>query len=168
MNLRSPCSPRSSRRAFLLLLLAGLFGVTGCATTNSQMIQSARTTMNAEIRMEAPGNYYIGRRVFKKDYKFWGYVRKPGQSWSTAKMVMLNEQSKLAPDRELGELGSDNDYEYKLLGDFSGQRVYEPASNGIYPEFVLRGYELRSKSPARIFRTPGATDPSRRVMPMPY
>ena len=124
--------------------------------------------MNTEIRTEAPGNYYIGRRLYKQDYKFWGFVRKPGQSWSSAKLVMLNEQSKLAPDREEGHIGTDNDYEYKLLGDFSNQSVYEPASNGIYPEFVLKGYELRSKTPATIFRTPGATDPSRRVIPVPY
>ena len=42
----------------------------------------------------------IGRRYFKPDFKFWGYVRGPGQSWSTAQLVMLNEKQKLAPDRE--------------------------------------------------------------------
>jgi hypothetical protein len=81
---------------------------------------------------------------------------------------MLNEQSKLAPDRELGRLGSDNNYEYKLYGSFSGQTVYEPASNGFYPEFVLRAYELRSVSPGTIYRTAGALDPSRRVIPQVF
>ena len=128
----------------------------------------ARVAMIDSIRTEVPGNYYIGRRLYKKDYKFWGFVRQPGQPWSSAKLVMLNEQSKLAPDRAAGQIGSDNDYEYKLIGEFSGQTVYEPASNGFYPEFVLKDAELRSSTPARIYRTPGATDPARRIIPTAY
>ena len=124
--------------------------------------------MLAEIQQEQPGNYYIGRRYYKVDYKFWGYVRKPGESWANAKMVMLNEQTKLAPDRELGKLGSDNGYEYKLYGDFTGETVYEPASNGFYPEFKLKGYELKNVSPAPIFKEIGALDPQRRIIAKPY
>jgi len=66
---------------------------------------------------------------------------------------MLNEKEKLAPDRERLEFGSDNNYEYKLYGSFSGDKVYEPASNGIYPEFVLKGYELISMNPSPIFKS---------------
>ena len=112
------------------------------------------------IRNEPPGDYYIGRRYFKRDYKFWGYVRRPGQPWRTAQLVMMDENTKLAPDRAANQLGSDNNTEYKLIGEFSGETVYEPASNGFYPEFVLQRYELRSVAPANIFRAPGATDPS--------
>jgi hypothetical protein len=68
-------------------------------------------------------------------------------------MVMLNEKEKLAPDREQLHFGIDNNYEYKLYGYFSGERVYEPASNTIYPEFVLKGYELISTHPPPIFRS---------------
>jgi len=149
-----------------LLLLLTLAGFGGCATADPQ--GAARQGMLAEIKAERPGSYFIGRRYYKVDYKFWGWVRKPGQAWSTAQMVMLNENGKLAPDRELGKIGSDNNYEYKLIGDFSGQRVYEPASNGFYPEFVLKGYELRSVSPGNIYRAAGATDPQRRVIAKPY
>jgi len=124
--------------------------------------------MAAAIASEAPGDYYIGRRYYKKDYKFWGYVRRPQQPWSTAQMVMMNEQSKLAPDRAQNNLGMDNNYEYKLYGDYSGQTVYEPASNGFYPEFVLKNYELISVSPASIFTVPGATDPERRIIAKPF
>lgn len=123
--------------------------------------------MMESIKAEEPGNYYIGRRYFKNDYKFWGYVRRPGQPWSSAQLVMLNEHRKLAPDREIGKIGFDNGYEYKLYGDFSGDTVYEPASNGFYPEFVLRDFELRSVSPPQIFGTPGALDPSRRIIARP-
>jgi len=66
---------------------------------------------------------------------------------------MLNEKEKLAPDRERLEFGSDNNYEYKLYGHFSGDKVYEPASNSIYPEFVLKGYELISTNPPPIFQS---------------
>ncbi len=48
--------------------------------------------MAQRIAAETPGDYYIGRRYFKPDFKFWGYVRKPGQPWSTSQLVMLNEK----------------------------------------------------------------------------
>lgn len=133
------------------LAVAALF-FTGCETV-PQGIQQARVEMVQQIAAEPTGDYYIGRRYYKPDYKFWGYVRKPGQPWSTAELVMLNEKAKLAPDRERLEFGSDNNYEYKLYGYFSGDKVYEPASNGIYPEFVLKGYELISTTPTPIFKS---------------
>ena len=110
--------------------------------------------MAAHIQAEPPGNYFIGRRYYKPDYHFWGYVRRPGQPWSTAQLVMLNENQKLAPDREQVNFGFDNNYEYKLYGHFSGDKVYEPASNSIYPEFVLKGYELISTNPGADFQKP--------------
>src|SRR6476661_3074156 len=133
------------------LLLGALF-FAGCETV-PQGIQQARIEMAQHIAAEPTGDYYIGRRYYKPDYKFWGYVRKPGQPWSTAELVMLNEKSKLAPDRERLEFGSDNNYEYKLYGSFSGDKVYEPASNGIYPEFVLKKNELISTTPPPIFKS---------------
>ena len=159
--------PMHVRRFFTLLTLAcTLLTFGGCATADPQAL--SRQAMLAGIKAEAPGSYFIGRRYYKVDYKFWGWVRKPGEPWSSAVMVMLNENQKFAPDRELGKIGSDNNYEYKLYGDFSGQRVYEPASNGFYPEFVLKGTELRSVSPGTIYKAAGATDPQRRVIAHPY
>lgn len=136
---------------FLLSLLALL--LPGCETPIPQGIQEARRELATRIAAEPAGDYYIGRRYYKPDFKFWGYVRKPGQPWSTAQMVMLNEKQKLAPDREALNFGYDNNYEYKLYGYFSGEKVYEPASNGIYPEFVLKGFELMSRNPPPIFRS---------------
>src|SRR5215216_5423158 len=102
------------RRAVHLLLAspaaAGLLGalvLIGCQTL-PQGIQEARIQMAQRIALEPPGDYYIGRRYYKPDYKFWGYIRKAGQPWSTAELVMLNEKEKLAPDRERLEIGSDN------------------------------------------------------------
>ena len=150
-----------------VVLLFALFLLAACQTTQDG-IQSARVTMNDNIKTEAPGDYFIGRRYYKQDYKFWGYIRSPGQPWSTAKLVMVNEQKKLAPDREKNNIGSDNNYEYKLYGKFSGETVYEPASNGFYPEFVLTGYELVSTTPAPIYHFSSATDPAVRVIATPY
>jgi len=155
------------RRTLALALLFTLMLFSGCATADPNM--QTRQAMLAEIKAEPAGDYFIARRYYKVDYKFWGYIRKPGQDWSAARMVMLNEQQKLAPDRELGKIGSDNGYEYKFYGNFSGETVYEPASNGFYPEFVLKGYELKNISPAPIFKgVTGALDPQRRVIAKPY
>lgn len=155
---------------FAVAALAAGFLLTGCGTlAESRSTAAAREAMLAEIQNEKPGNYFIGRRYYKTDYKFWGYVRKPGQPWTEAKLVMFNENKHLAPDREGGTLGMDNGYEYKLLGTFSGDTVYEPASNGFYPEFVLNSYELRSANPAPIFSPISpALDPARRVIVSPY
>jgi hypothetical protein len=154
-------------RIIFTLLTVALAALTGCETTSSDR-ESARTAMIESIRTEPAGDYYIGRRCFKEDYKMWGFIRKPGQPWSTAKLVMLNEQKKLAPDRDMGRLGSDHGYEYKMTGTFSGDTVYEPASNGFYPEFVVTSFELRTTTPAPIFHTASANDPKRRIIGQPY
>ena len=143
------------------LLPAALF-FSGCQTM-PEGIRQARMEMTQRIAGEPTGEYFIGRRYYKPDFKFWGYIRRPGQPWSTAQLVMLNEEQKLAPDRERLDFGSDNNYEYKLYGYFSGDKVYEPASNTVYPEFVLKGYELVSTNPPAIFQsqfrgTPSATE----------
>lgn len=121
----------------------------------------------AAIAAEAPGNYFIGRRYFKKDYKVWGWVRRPGEPWKKSQLVMMNENTKLAPDRQAGTLGSDNNHEYRLQGRFTGGQVYEPASNRFYPEFALTGYELLSTSPPMIFAERRVLDPRVRVLAPP-
>src|SRR5687767_11536413 len=107
----------------LIFLTIIVLGLVSCQTTEMDGIHAARLAAARSIPNEEPGDYFIGRRYFKRDYKFWGYVRSPRQPWRSAKLVMLNEQSRLAPDRDAGQLGSDNNYEYKLYGSFSGQTV---------------------------------------------
>ena len=143
----------------LRLLLAGAFLLAvffsaGCGTTMPEGIQQARIAAAQNIQAEPPGDYFIGRRYFRiPEFKFWGYVRRPGQPWSTAQLVVFNEKQKLSPDREQLRFGFDNNYEYKLYGHFSGDKVYDAGSNGIYPEFVLQKYELVSTNPAPIFKS---------------
>jgi hypothetical protein len=134
---------------FLIVILSFLGG---CQTAPNGMEQ-ARLAMAQKIQTEPTGDYFIGRRYFKPDFHFWGYVRRPGQPWSTAQLVVLNENRKLAPDREHLNIGSDNNSEYKLRGYFSGDRVYELVSNRFLAEFVLQNYELISTNPPPIFRS---------------
>lgn len=164
--------PRLLHALALAMGFALVFSLTGCETSRHggrfEGIHSNRiAAMNEAIRLEPPGDYYVGRRYYKRDYKFWGYVRKPGQPWSSAKLVMMNEQQKLAPDRERGTLGSDHNFEYRLYGEFSADPVYEPASNTIYPEFVLKRYELVTANPPPLMRSAAANDPMRRVLDRP-
>jgi hypothetical protein len=149
----------SSLRMKDAIRLVGAIGIlpvalffAGCETV-PEGIQQAKIEMARKIAAEPAGNYYIGRRYFKPDFKFWGYVRRPGEPWSSAVLVMLNEKQKLAPDRAELRFGYDNNYEYKLSGYFSGDKVYEPASNSVYPEFVLKNYELISTNPPPIFKS---------------
>src|SRR2546429_9444944 len=93
------------------LLLGAIF--LGSCETMPQGIHQARVEMAQHIAAEPAGDYFIGRRYYKADFKFWGYIRHPSQPLSTAQLGMLNETDKLAPDRERPEFGSDNDYEYK-------------------------------------------------------
>ncbi len=158
------CGMRNAECGMKLLAAAVLaaLALTGCETIEPDA--PARAAMNAAIQAEQPGDYFIGRRMYKQDYKMWGWVRQPGQPWKSAKLVMMNEQVKLAPDREAGKLGSDHNYEYRLTGSFSGNLVYEPASDSFYPEFLLRGYEVKSTSPARIYSTKRQEDPAVRIL----
>jgi hypothetical protein len=138
---------RSIRNVFVSLIV-----LSGCATRPETMAPE-QVTMAARIQAEPPGNYFIGRRYYKPDYHFWGYVRQPGQPWSTAQLVVMNENRRLTPDREQLAIGSDNDCEYKLRGYFSGDKVYELVSNQFLPEFVLQDYELISTHPLPIFKS---------------
>ena len=137
--------------------------LTGCGTTTGGVSPSVA----AAVAQEAPGNYYIGRRYYKKDYKMWGWVRKPGQPWKSSQLIMMNENTKLAPDRDAGTLGIDNNHEYRLEGRFTGGQVYEPASNRFYPEFVLTGYQVISTAPPNIFKDRRALDPKIRLLTPP-
>jgi len=106
---------------------------------------------------ETRGNHWIGRRYFTRHTRFWGYVRSPGQSWDKARLVIFNEKYKHQPDRlpetvasERGH-GFDHNYEYRLIGRYSGNVIYDPNSDKMLPEFVLRDYELISETPGQLF-----------------
>jgi hypothetical protein len=111
----------------------------------------------AQIASEPTGNFYYGRRYYVHKTRFWGYLRAPRQSASQAKLVVFNESRKRNPDRlpEAGPVGKrygfDQNYEYKIFGYYTGEKVYEVNSNQILPEFMLTGYELITPTPGWLF-----------------
>jgi len=153
---------KPTRQILLFLAVAVL-----CSCQTVDHDAPARAAMAAAIRAEQPGNYFIGRRMFKKDYKMWGWVREPGQPWKTSKLVMLNEQTRLAPDRVRGTLGDDNNHEYRLQGRFTGETVYEPASDRFYPEFQLTGFEVLNTQPPLIYLDKRQENPEIRIIMAP-
>jgi hypothetical protein len=156
-------SPSPLATALAVLVLAS------CASgRSSRELAAARRSMEQAIPNEPKGAYFVGRRCYKLDYKMWGYVRRPRESWADARLVMFNEDKMLAPDRARNAIGSDNGFEYRLKGRFSNDQVYEPASNSTYPEFLLESAELLSETPGPIFKDRRATDPKERYYPDPY
>jgi hypothetical protein len=138
-------------RGSRLLALCALLLITGCEAPIVLQSSADRQAISTAIAGEKPGDYFIGRRFYKADYKMWGWVKKPGEPWKQSQLVMFNEQKKLAPDRERNDVGSDNNYEYRLIGHFSGEKVYEPASDNFYPEFVLTTATVISTNPPLIY-----------------
>lgn len=122
---------------------------------------------NAQIASESTGSFYYGRRYYVKKTRFWGYLRQPRQSWNRAKLVILREDKKRAPDRlsENGPAGArygfDNNYEYRVRGYYTGKKAYDPNSNQILPEFMLTGYDVVNKNPGWLFKPDDSYDPVR-------
>lgn len=110
-----------------------------------------------EIAQEQPGDYYIGRRYYVPTTRFWGYLRRPGQDWRTAKLVVMDEAKIPTPDRGLeppspqSKTGFDQNWEYVIQGDYTGEMVYEPNSNQVLPAFKALSYQARSQQPGFLF-----------------
>lgn len=154
-------------RCFFLPLLGVMLLFSGCEAPIVLQNRQDQAAISATIAREKPGNYFVGRRFYKVDYKMWGWVKKPGEPWKNSQLVMLNEQKMLAPDRARNAIGSDNNYEYHLSGYFSGQKVYEPASDSFYPEFVLTGATVTSTKAPLIFPDQRWVDPAMRLLGAP-
>lgn len=122
---------------------------------------------DAQIAAEPRGDFFYGRRYFVNKTRFWGYLRKPGQSAKHAKLVIFRESNKLNPDRlpEDGPAGQrygfDHNFEYRIWGRYTGREVYDVNSNQILPEFALSNYQLVSKNPGWLFRPDDIYDPTR-------
>ena len=127
-------------RFFLLAAFSAAFLFTGCEAPIVLQSSQDRQAISTAIAGEAPGNYFVGRRFYKVDYKLWG---------------------------ARNAIGSDNNYEYRLSGYFSGEKVYEPASDTFYPEFVLTGTSVISTNPALIFPDQRWIDPAIRLLGPP-
>ncbi len=140
-----------------LLLVSCAGGVGGSVYGPPNMGGPSPELRADQIATEPTGNFYYGRRYFVEKTRFWGYLRKPRESADNARLVVFNESKKLNPDRlpETGppgrRYGFDQNYEYKIYGYFTGDKVYEINSNQILPEFMLTGYELVNRKPGWLF-----------------
>ena len=111
----------------------------------------------AAIAQEKPGDYYIGRRYYIPGTRFWGYLRKPGQSWRTAQLVIMDEKNVRNPDRGLeppvrgAVFGSDNNVEYYVYGSFTTEKAYEPSTDQVLPVFLAKKFQVREKRPGFLF-----------------
>jgi hypothetical protein len=141
-------------RGFVFILTVVMMGVgSGCRTVAPEVVARDRRIME-----EPAGDYWVGRRVAGERTRFWGFIRRPRQTWAQAQLVVLNEREKAAPDRLVetpggGERGYqyDDNREYRLRGRLSGRRVYDPNSDKILPEFILEDYEEVDAAPGWLF-----------------
>jgi hypothetical protein len=123
-----------------------------------------------EIAAEPRGDYFIGRRYFLPQTRFWGYLRQPGQSWRTAQLVIIDESQVRVPDRlpEAGDdpaWGYDHNREYVVRGRYTGRTAYDPNSNQRLPEFRLTGIELRDANPGFLFKPGERYQPGKLPVP---
>ncbi|HWB03177.1 MAG TPA: hypothetical protein VG796_09150 [Verrucomicrobiales bacterium] len=148
-------------RCFILLLISLLPLLTSCGTTDGGDAGGGQGAelRNAAIRAEPRGDWYIGRRYFTNKVRYWGYLRRPGELWETAKLVVMEERrGVLTPDR-LPEApasgnahGFDHNYEYRVWGHFTGgPLIYDPNSDTELPAFAPTKFELISTRPGFLF-----------------
>ena len=139
----------------ILLVTTACLTLVQCNTLRTDC--EALAEREAEIAAEAPGDYYIGRRYYIPYTRFWGYLRKPGQSWRTAKLVIMDEQKCRQPDRGIEPpldnpvFGTDHNVEYIVRGSYTGSKAYEPNSDSALDVFRATGYEVRNREPGFLF-----------------
>jgi len=81
--------------------------------------------MAQSIAGEQPGDYYNRRRFYRRNYFFWGYVRRPQQPWSKCAVGDAKRTKILAPDREATPWVTTIIANNAWMVIF-GQTVYEP------------------------------------------
>jgi len=151
------------------LLVAGVATLTQCGGPmgTGNMGGPTQEERAARIASEPTGDFYYGRRYFVQKTRFWGYLRKPRQSWDKSKLVIFREDRKTNPDRmsengpDGNRYGFDQNYEYRIHGYYTGKTAYDPNSNQFLPEFMLTGYEVTDRHPGWVFRPDDQYDPLR-------
>ena len=126
-------------------------------SANMSMTEVTPQMRQLEVSAEIRGDYFYARRYFVEKTRFWGYVRKPGQPWSEAQLVVMNENSSPQPDRrsesgpESSRHGYDQNYTYRVRGRYTGREIYEPASNLFLPEFKASSYSVVQRDSGWLF-----------------
>ena len=89
--------------------------------------------------------YWIAHRLIDdQGGQGWGWVKKSGDGWGSAKWIALQETPGLAvaPHRKLVKAVDDLNWEFKLWGKFASYKAYDPRMDEQLPVFVLQGYEV--------------------------
>ena len=155
------------RLLLLLLAAAAAVALPSCSTTGAADNGPAVQARNAAILAEPRGDWYIGRRYFTEKCRYWGYLRRPGELWDNAQLVVMDEmRGALTPDRvsEAPSDGSrahgfDHNSEYRVWGSFTGRRCYDPNADLQLPVFAARKFELISERPGFLFSPKDRYDP---------
>ena len=88
---------------------------------------------------------WIGHRLTdEQGGQGWGWGKKSGASWGSAKWIALQETLgvAVAPHRKLVKADADLNWEYKFWGKFTSYKAYDPRMDEQLPVFVLQGYEV--------------------------
>lgn len=150
---------------FKKILTCTLVCLTLCQCQTLRNDCEAIRQREAVIAQEKPGDYYIGRRYYVPLTRFWGYLREPGKSWRTAKLVIMDESLARTPDRGYeppvkgATFGTDQNVEYIVKGSYTGETAYDPSTNQILPLFRASSYEAREKKPGFLFKPSEEYDP---------
>ena len=84
----------STRRLLAAALLSGAaLLLSGCEAPIVYQTPQDRQAVSAAVTSEKPGNYYVGYRFYKVDYKMWGWVKKPGEPWKLS-LIHISEPTR--------------------------------------------------------------------------
>lgn len=142
----------------LITATAALLMLSQCQTYSLKDDCEAIMKREAEISAEPRGDYYIGRRYYIPNTRFWGYLRKPGESWRKTELVMMDESVVRTPDRGMeppapnAVYGTDQNVEYIIRGSYTGRKAYDPSTNQVLPMFRAESYEVRNSDPGFLFK----------------
>lgn len=137
------------------MTMAGCMLLTQCHTMKSDC--EALQQREQEIAAEQKGDFYVGRRYYVPLTRFWGYLREPGQSWRSSRLVIMDESVMRTPDRgyeppvEGAIFGTDQNVEYVVKGSYTGETAYDPNTDQVLPVFKATSYTVRNPEPGFLF-----------------
>jgi len=106
--------------------------------------QDAPTVGYKEGRTEGAAPWIGHRLIDEQGGQGWGWVKKSGDNWGSAKWIALQESPgvAVAPHRKLAKAAEDLNWEYKFWGKFATYKAYDPRMDEQLPVFILQGYEV--------------------------
>jgi hypothetical protein len=114
---------------------------------------------------DTTGNIYIGHRAVVEKYNGWGWIKKESDSWNKSKWATIREVpgAIIVPGRYLKHPDNDANIQYRLYGEFSNDKAYEPNKDVFVDVFILKGFEVigPASQPSGVSLPKGASAPTR-------